>query len=193
MWMTMLVGAPRCCLVEDLHAGFQGQVQGEGPGAYAEQLLGMGIKRIAITIDMSMEKSIIQIAAKYGVPYSAPVKTPMEVGCANTLPMDHSKESALPYLELLGEVMWVVRSCRPDALFAANVVLSRYTNCYTELHFKALKRVQWSVVKYLYSTKHMYLTFRKQSYFDPAKIRFSVYTDTDWGGDRLTRRFDCDW
>jgi hypothetical protein len=107
----------------------------------------------------------------------------MEVGCDNTLPLDLPKETALPYLELLGELNWVARSARFDVLFACKV-LSRYTNCYAMVHFKALRRV----AKYLYTTKHLALTFRKQADFNSAKIRFALYTDSDWGGDRKTRR-----
>jgi hypothetical protein len=152
------------------------------------QLLGMGITRTATTLEMSMAKGIVQMAAKYGVLDAVPVKTPMEVGCDNTLSMDQDKDIKYPFRELLGELMWVCRIGRPDALFAAKV-LSRYTNCYTEIHFKALKRV----VKYLHSTKHLSLTFRKQPDFNPAKLSFSLYTDADYGGDRMTRRSVSGW
>ena len=148
----------------------------------------MRLERTVITLEMSMTRSIIQIAAKYGVLDSVPVKTPMDVGMEHTLLVDQAKQLKYPYLELLGELMWVVRICRPDALFAVKL-MSRYSNCYTEIHFKALKRV----VKYLHSTKDLALTFHKQLDFNPAKLSFALYTDADYGGDRLTRRSVCGW
>jgi hypothetical protein len=44
------------------------------------------------------------------------------------------------------------------------------------------------VVQYIYHTRHLSLTFRKQDDFNPDSIQFTLYTDADYGGDRKTRR-----
>jgi hypothetical protein len=153
-----------------------------------EQLLGMGITRTSTTMELRMTKNIHLIANKYGLQDCKPVKTPMDVGGEHLLPLDCAKVDALPFLELLGELMWIGRNTRPDVLYVLKV-LARFSNSYTAVHFQALRRV----AKYLETTASFPLTFRKQPDFDMENIKLSLYTDSDWAGDKSTRRSTSGW
>ena len=88
--------------------------------------------------------------------------------------------SNLPYRELLGALLWLSRTVRPDITFFVNL-LSRYSTCYTEQHFKQLKQV----LRYVLTTADVNLQYRTaRPLKTDAPLLIEIYVDSDWAGDR---------
>lgn len=81
-----------------------------------------------------------------------------------------------PYRELMGSVMFLATTTRPDIMFAVSF-LAKYMSSYSEVHWRAVK----SLLRYLKGTQDMGLRFN-------ADNTILGYTDSDWAGDTLTRK-----
>ena len=116
------------------------------------------------------------------------------------------KEFNFKYRTATGELIFAMISCRPDIAFAV-MKLSQFNNCPSSHHFMAIKEVY----RYLYATSTDGLTYWRptrhpglpsaphpqpsaESYtltlpseFHQSGIAY-CYTDSDWAGDRRTRR-----
>jgi len=84
------------------------------------------------------------------------------------------------YRNLIGALLYIALGTRSDVAFSVNY-LSRFQICYDETHFKYALRV----LKYLYSTRNLKLTFYKN---DTAEILDS-FVDAHWAGDAVDRKF----
>lgn len=81
------------------------------------------------------------------------------------------------YQSAVGFLMYIMLGTRLDIAFAISVV-SRYGSNPTKEHWKAVKRI----FRYLKATLHMRLIFQ-------GPIQFLIgYTDSDWAGDKDSRR-----
>ncbi|KAK9687233.1 Reverse transcriptase (RNA-dependent DNA polymerase) [Popillia japonica] len=78
-----------------------------------------------------------------------------------------------------GELLYISTGTRPDIAFSVNY-LSRFQNCYNETHFKYALRV----LKYLYLTKNVKLTYNKNDKVDIL----DCLVDADWAGDTVDRK-----
>lgn len=74
-----------------------------------------------------------------------------------------------PYRELIGSLMHLALSTRPDIMFTTSF-LSQYNSNLGRKHWSAAKRV----LRYLNATIH-----RKLKY-DPSGFNLTVYSDADW-------------
>ena len=84
--------------------------------------------------------------------------------------------SGFPYRELLGSLMFLMSSTRPDIAFCVSF-LSRFMQNYTQLHCDAAK----DVLRYLKYTQCYALSFSEEKSLEG-------YTDASWAGDELTRK-----
>lgn len=91
---------------------------------------------------------------------------------------DNEVPAALsPYQELVGCLLWLAGSTRPDISFAASY-LSRWTASPTEAHWQLALRV----VSYLVHTRRLGLTLG-------GKVKdLEMYVDADWAGCEASRR-----
>lgn len=111
-----------------------------------------------------------------------PVSTPMEVNFKLNNELNKSKcesNENLPYQSLIGSVMYLAVNTRPDIAYATSF-LCRFNTCYTEVHWKAAKRV----LRYLKGTFDLSIVYVK-SY---GKISVEGYADADWANNELDRR-----
>jgi hypothetical protein len=82
----------------------------------------------------------------------------------------------IPYRELVGTLLYIMMSCRPDICFTCNI-LSRYLDCPTnELWKLAIKTVY-----YLRSTKTIGIKFGDIDHINTNRL--IVFSDSDWSGD----------
>ena len=84
----------------------------------------------------------------------------------------------IPYLQLIGTLIYVSTMTRPDVSFAVSK-LSRYMNCYTRIHWKMAK----NILRYLKNTSKFGIIYK----FGDT-ITLTTYTDSDYAGDELTRK-----
>lgn len=92
--------------------------------------------------------------------------------CAN---VDNSRSVVVPFVELVGALIYLTRTTRPDISFAV-YFLARFTHLYDEKEWKAAK----TLLKYFPGMKKFGLLYYG------GKFLYG-YTDSDWRGDLLTK------
>ena len=117
---------------------------------------------------------------KFRLMNSAPVATPMVTGATFSTadspltPMQVAPMHGIPYVEVIGSVLWPVIISWPDAAFAVSI-LSQFVQNPGPAHWEAIKHI----IIFLGSTKDLWLTFGGWS--KPAAEGFC---DADWGGQK---------
>ncbi|XP_037942820.1 secreted RxLR effector protein 161-like [Teleopsis dalmanni] len=108
-----------------------------------------------------------------------PVKTPIELNTKLTKPkkIDEGVMKMYPYQSLIGALMYLVVTTRPDIAFAVNF-LSQFNSNYNVEHWKAAKRI----LRYLKGTSNYGLLYEKNN-----EELYSL-VDADWGADLNDRR-----
>lgn len=128
-----------------------------------------------ITIDQT---DFIEAASlKFNILPTKTFNTPME-DKLRLLPADKANPS-IKYRNLIGTLLYISTGTRPDVSFAVNY-LSRFQNCCSETHYNYALRV----LKYLYSTKDLKLTFSH----NPKGIQLDAFSDSDHGSDPIDRK-----
>ena len=130
-------------------------------------------------IFMSQRKYTQDILKRFGMENSRPVSTPMEVGLKLTKSQttDETERENYPYQRLIGSLMYLAVSTRPDISYAVNS-LSQYNTCYTNEHWTAAKRV----LRYLKGTADHGILFQKTG------KPLHGYADADWASCAVDRR-----
>jgi len=131
---------------------------------------------------LSQEAHIAKVLQTFGMADCRPVSTPMEPG------LDLKRETiatALPelmqaYQSGTGSIMYIMLCTRPDLAYTVST-LSQYLANPNEGHWKALKRC----FQYLNATRDLGLVYGP---FGEKPIYFIGYTDSDWAGDRESRK-----
>jgi hypothetical protein len=130
-------------------------------------------------VTLSQQRTIEDLAATFDLTDCKPkTKTPM----SETLDLQKldTCDSTLPYRSLLGSLLWLARGTRPDISYSVSY-LSQFSNCCSEEHFSALRRV----LKYLIATKEHKLVLPK---IKTDQLEITAYSDSDWAGDKLDRK-----
>ena len=125
------------------------------------------------------EKYIMELLERFKMSKCNPVNTPM-MKRSMTLEKDHlgprqESENKLgdqyPYMNLIGALMYLSVSTRPDISFAVNL-LSRYNNDPCERHWSACKRI----LRYLQHTKDLGIYYCKDR-MSNNMLRLRIMTD----------------
>jgi hypothetical protein len=82
------------------------------------------------------------------------------------------------YREIVGSLMYLMVSTRPDIAFAVGY-LARFMNCHDNTHLQAAGQV----LKYLSRTRDRGIIYHRSD-----KFELVGYSDSDWGTDVTTRR-----
>ncbi|XP_055526933.1 uncharacterized protein LOC129719564 [Wyeomyia smithii] len=107
-----------------------------------------------------------------------PISVPME--CRLRLQKgEDSQRTSKPYRELVGCLMYVTLTTRPD-LFAAVNYCSQFQSCLTDEHWAHLKRI----LRYVKGSLDIGLKFQAD---DEAPV-LSVFCDADWANNVVDRR-----
>ena len=169
----------------------------------AEWVLGMKIhrdrKRRTLKLDQS--QYLERVLKEFGMEECKPLETPEEVGVQLTkqdqahTPMQKEEMVNVPYMELVGSLLYASISTRPDICHAVSVC-SRFMNNPGVKHWMAAKRI----CRYIRGSMEQALNFQpslnhKQTnttltphniHATTATVR--VYCDADWAGDVDDRR-----
>jgi hypothetical protein len=140
------------------------------------KLLGMELNYEKDGISITQTTYIEDKVKEFGLEDAKAVWTPMVAG--QILERNSEEMKKLPYREILGSLMHAMISTRPDIAFTVGV-LSRFADCYGEIHWTAAKRC----LKYLHTTKRLGLKYHYGS-----DVNLLVYADADYGGCRETGR-----
>ena len=133
-------------------------------------ILGMRVRRSIkdgwLTIDQ--EDYATEVLKKFGMWYSKPQQTPVSTDIklsARDCPeeQDKYKMASVPYRSVIGSLMYLMVSTRPD-LAASLSILSRFLANPGEVHWEAAKRV----LRYLKGTVNVGLRFERTGTTDPV-------------------------
>ena len=141
-----------------------------------KKFLGITIKEVNGEFLLKQKDYIRELATKVGITNCNPTSKPLPSG---TTGLDSNKEvTSRPVQQLLGSLLFIANSTRPDILAAVSM-LARYTMQPTELLWKYTKQV----LQYLYTTTEESLLLTEQS-----KSPLETYVDADFGSDPETRK-----
>lgn len=140
--------------------------------------VGMQIEMLDNCIFVHQTKYIEQMLHKFNMidanTNSVPVDPHMKLQKGEGEP-----EKNIPYREAVGSLMHLAIVSRPDIMFAVSLV-SRFLNCYTQMHWNAVKKI----FKYLKATKDYGLCYTKTT----QTSEITGYSDADYANDLDTRR-----
>lgn len=137
--------------------------------------LGMEIKHDDNGLVISQNRYISDLLLKWGMKDCKPVPDPI---FATKFASDLPECNQNIYRQLIGSLLYVSITSRPDIAYAVNV-LSQYTSKPLECHFIAAKRV----LRYLKGTNQS-LKYSKYS----GSLRLLAFTDADWANNDENRR-----
>lgn len=128
-------------------------------------------------VKLSQPSYINQLLKRFKMENCKMVSTPIETN-SYFPPSSVTEESkTLPYQNLIGALLYLAVSTRPDISFAVSY-LSQFNTCYNKTHWKAAKRV----LRYLKATQNYGIKYRQNS------ENLYGMADADWGGDKTDRR-----
>ncbi|KAF8054514.1 Retrovirus-related Pol polyprotein from transposon TNT 1-94 [Scenedesmus sp. PABB004] len=161
----------------ELFAAFKTRDLGE-----VSQYLGMHITRDRInkTIKITNEKMVTELVSKYGLADCAPRDIPVSLGTKLTKdngdPLEHV---AYPYTSLVGALLYLSITVRPDIAFAVSA-LTRFMSCPTTVHWGVAK----GVLRYLAGTTNIGIIYGGIK----GSLDLNGMCDSDYAADLDTRR-----
>lgn len=129
-------------------------------------------------MQLSQSKSTSKIIEKYGMNDCKPAGTPMEKGL-QLLPLEDGASTENPYRELLGKLMYLMLSVRPDLCYPVGF-MGRFQQNPGEEHWVALKRI----LRYLKGTADLKLTYCR----NVKSPKLIGYVDADWASSSYDRK-----
>ena len=143
--------------------------------------IGIKVDYLVNSKEMSLNQTsyIESLAIKYNILESKIYQTPMETNLK--LYQSENVDFNLKYRNLIGALLYISTGTRPDISFSVNF-LSRFQNCYDKTHYKYALRV----LKYLYHTKDLKLTFNFTNSCNNEML--DCFVDSDWASDVIDRK-----
>lgn len=129
------------------------------------------------TITMSQQKYVTDVLKRFKMEGCKPITTPLDANSKLRRPEtkyeDRSPEVRnYPYQSLVGSLMYLAVSTRPDISYAVSA-LSQFNTDFDMTHIVAGKRI----LRYLKSSSNLGLTFKKM------EDSLTGFADADWAGD----------
>ncbi|KAI0995000.1 hypothetical protein K3495_g13181, partial [Podosphaera aphanis] len=157
------------------------QLEDLGPASY---FLGVRItrNRARKRIYLSQDAYACQILDRFGLENCRPADTPMAAGFEKFLvPNDSTATSAQikQYQSKVGSLLYLAVHTRPDIAFACSA-FSRYLSNPSPQHLKGVDRI----LRYIKGTINLGIMYDGNN----LNPHFHGYCDSDWGGDKGTRR-----
>ena len=145
------------------------------------QLLGLEIHRdrANLTLSISQRQFITNLLQDHGLQDCKPVSTPLNPGCRLSTSMCPQTEAEAlemrqyPYISIVGSLMYLALTTRPDIAYAAGV-LARFNSNPGPAHWQAAKHV----LRYLKGTLDHKLVYKPSN----SSELFITYSDSDHGG-----------
>lgn len=105
-------------------------------------------------LSISQKVYLKNVLKRFGTENCNGIRTPMEINLQ--LPKDENTCSTYtPYKELIGCLMYVALTSRPD-LDASINFLSQFQSCATDIHYQHLKRI----LRYIKQTSNLKLIYQ---------------------------------
>jgi hypothetical protein len=143
--------------------------------------LGMSIEHYHESglLKISMKQSIIDLLNRFGMsdckPDALPAAPKVKLTKPESTPTD-PEITKFPYREIVGALLWIARTGRPDILYAVNQ-LTQFSHAFDHTHILATKRV----LRYLKGTMDLTLDLRK-TYGDEGLL-LKCFADSDFASE----------
>jgi hypothetical protein len=154
----------------------------------AEFVLGMRVKRNRKERSLLLDQSLYtkKVLERFNALKAKPELTPSSMVKLTKAMSPQSDEerataSKLPYLELVGSLLYAALATRPDITHAVNEVC-RFMSAHGQQHWNAAKRI----LRYLTGTAKAELHYKP--YNNTEELRVEAYSDSDWAGDPDNRK-----
>ena len=134
------------------------------------------IQKEDFSVFMSQKRSSEKILKDYAMQDCNVVKSPMDHKL-QLLKSSEPSDPKIPYRALIGSLMYLSITTRPDITFAVNY-LSQFNSCYNSTHWEAAKRI----LRYIKGTITYGLQFQETTEMLYGSI------DSDWGEDKNDRK-----
>lgn len=149
----------------------------------ATKVLGMTVKldEQSNKVKLSIGMKIDVMLDRYNLKDAKPADSPMLSNALVTFERDTSdgfEQPPWPYSKLIGELLWIGNTVRPDIAFAVNT-LARHLKKPKACHWEAAKRV----LRYLKGTRDLGITYHASDDGSPTG-----YSDSDWATDPTDRK-----
>ena len=145
---------------------------------YPARFLGIDIeKRADGSLLLHQETNIKYIIKNYRMQDAHDKNTPMIPLGTHVSSRKKAEESKFPYKQLIGELLYVANTSRPDISFAVNYA-ARFQAAPEDIHFTILKRI----LRYLKGTSSYGIEIK------PTSDVIECFVDADHGGDKQTRK-----
>lgn len=144
------------------------------------QFLGMEFKinKEQKSLSITQIKYLNKLKARFKKESLTPVSTPVELGVQLVKSTEQAKEEdTIRYQQQVGALLYLAINTRPDISYAVNRC-ARYMSNPNNTHFRALDRI-WKYLNH-YNTEGLF--------YDCNNINLIGYSDSDWGGDTITRK-----
>ena len=125
-----------------------------------------------------------KVLEKFNHTTCSSVYIPADPGIKFVAANSKANEKVFAYREAIGSLMYLAVSTRPHLAYIVGV-LSRYMENPDTTHWQGIKRV----FKYLKRSIDRGITYKINS----QDATFSMYCDSDWGGDNDTRKSTSGW
>jgi len=135
-------------------------------------------------VTISQPKLVAQLLQAFPDLPTTPASTPMSTSVKLTKDKDSPAlhPDAFPYSSVVGTLIYLAISTRPDIMFAVNT-LARYMARPTALHWKALLHL----LRYLQGTPNLGIMYKA------APSEFTAYSDASFASDLDSRRSVTAW
>ena len=137
--------------------------------------------RAAGTLTLSCPGLTVALLEQFGLEAARPNKLPMPANTVLLRTGEQPLPDSRPYAELVGSLLYLSTSTRPDIVYAAGL-LARFMDKPEEEHWRAAK----GVLRYLVGTTNLGICYR-------SKKELTGAVDVDNGGCRMTRRSTTGW
>ncbi|XP_043862235.1 secreted RxLR effector protein 161-like [Drosophila santomea] len=129
-------------------------------------------------ITLSQSQYIENLLQRHGIKECRAAATPLDAGFQITCDKEGCKiVNEQAYQAVIGELMWLALSSRPDILHSVSKLAQRNKDPHSE-NLTGVKHV----LRYLASTKDLKLHYKISN--EPL----TGYVDADWGGDKTDRK-----
>ena len=145
----------------------------------ANEFLGIKLEYVNDKLYLSQKSYVQKVLDKFKMSECKHSDTPL-VPKSTASDFVNSEKFHGPYRELVGALLYLSMTTRPDILYSVNV-LSQLQEQPTEAAWAGLKRV----LRYLKGTLELKLTFDKS---ESEEDTLNCFVDADWGSDRLDRK-----
>ena len=131
---------------------------------------------------LNQYKYIKTILDRFNMKDCRGITTPADASIYQLSPAKEPPKTERPYRAIIGTLMFLAISTRPDICFATSY-LARFLENYTEAHWNAALRV----LRYLQNTANLSIVYRADSGVS-LEDSLNFYSDSDYAADHLTRK-----